>query len=33
MKNTKKQFIRDEVLERGEYLGCIEYEGGAAEQR
>lgn len=27
MKNTEKQFTRDEAVERGEY------EGGAAEQR
>jgi hypothetical protein len=33
MKNTKKQFTRNEVIEHGEYLGCIEYESGATEQR
>lgn len=32
MKNTKHQPSRNEVIERGEYLGCIEYESGAAEQ-
>lgn len=30
---TKQQPTRDEVVERGEYLGCIEYESGATEQR
>lgn len=33
MKNTKTQQTREEVIERGEYLGCTEYEGGATEQR
>ena len=31
MKNTKKQFTRNEVIEHGEYLGSIEYEIGATE--
>lgn len=33
MKNAKTQQTREEVIERGEYLGCTEYEGGATEQR
>ena len=33
LKCTKTQFTRDEVIEHGEYFGCIEHEGGATEQR
>lgn len=33
MKDTKKQPTRDEVIERGEYLGCTEYASGCTEQR
>lgn len=33
MKNIKHQPNRNEVIEHGEYLGCIEYERGATEQR
>ena len=33
MRNTKKQFTRNEVIEHGEYLGCTEYESGVTEQR
>lgn len=33
MKGTKKRHTRDEAIERGEYLGCTEYESGATEQR
>lgn len=31
--NSKHQFTRDEVIERGEYLGCTEYVSGCTEQR
>ena len=33
MKNIKKSLTRDESVERGEYLGAIEYESGATMQR
>ena len=32
MKNTKTQPTRDEVVERGEYLGYTEYESRVTEQ-
>lgn len=31
--NSKHQLTRDEVIERGEYLGCTEYVSGCTEQR
>lgn len=33
MESSKKKPTRNEVIEHGEYLGCIEYESGATEQR
>lgn len=33
MKNIKKSLTSDEIVERGEYLGAIEYESGATMQR
>lgn len=33
MKNTKTQQTSEDVVERGECLGCTEYEGGTTEQR
>ncbi len=30
---TTKTYTRDEIIERGEYLGCTEYESGATMQR
>lgn len=31
--NSKHQPTRNEVIERGEYLGCVEYASGCTEQR
>ena len=31
--NSKHQPTRNEVIERGEYLGCVEYDSGCTEQR
>ncbi len=33
MESSKKQPTRNEVIERGEYLGCTEYVSGCTEQR
>lgn len=32
-KTNEKQPNRNEVIERGEYLGCTEYASGCTEQR